>query len=285
MLRMSLNQASLDLDLSPRAGFLVKAGEKGSNLLYPNRPDLGALRTRVMRGQGDAATFEDTVFIPGSTLKGVLRSAGERALRSLGDDLACDPHNRDSRCQRGPDARNATPPDRHRALCLACRIFGSQQAAGRLMLADALPSPENEKAWDNANRTSTRSGVSIDRRTGGPARGKLFEAEVVTGGTCRARLTLDNFQLWQLALVGILLEDLAEGELRIGSGRTRGLGAFSLRVRKLDLWQIGTRTSPAGVGTLRPDLSAAYGRAWPVRSAAAQVRAAWPPAVSQEGAT
>ena len=257
MLKMTLNQAILELDLSPRAGFLVKSGDKGSNLLHPEHSDLGPLRTRVRRGPDGA--IEDTVFIPGSTLKGVFRSAGERALRSLDDRYACDPHHKDTPCQRGPRERDASTADRHKALCLACRLFGSQQAAGRIQFSDALPPLGNDKAWAAANRTSTRSGVSIDRLTGGPARGKLFEAEIVTAGTFRALLSLDNVQLWQLGLLGLLVEDLDAGELRIGSGRTRGLGAFTVKVKRLDYWQVGAHPAPLGVGALRPDLAGPYG--------------------------
>lgn len=256
MHKITLNQATIELDLAPRAGFLIKAGDKGQNLLAPQRSDMGPLRTRVSRGEGDDLKPEETVFIPGSTLKGVLRSAGERALRSLHEPWACDPHDRDSACQRGPQRNNASAAEHHRTLCLACRIFGSQQAAGRLKIADALPT---EASWANANQTSPRSGVSIDRKTGGPARGKLFEAEIVTMGAFRARLTLENFQLWQLALLGMLIEDLDAGELHIGSGRTRGLGAFQLRLRQLQLWQVGAQPDPAGVGLLRPGLAKDYG--------------------------
>lgn len=256
MLRFSLNQATLELDLSPRSGFLIKAGEKGQNLLAPQRSDMGPLRTRVTRGAGETARAEETVFIPGSSLKGVLRSAGERALRSLSEDWACDPHDHRSACQRGPRDPKASSAERHAEQCLACRVFGSQQAAGRLLIADALPS--SERAWTNANQTSLRSGVSIDRRTGGPAGGKLFESEIVSAGSFRARMTLENFQLWQLALLGMLMEDIDAGELHIGSGRTRGLGAFNLRFRRLELWQIGAQPAPAGVGVLRPDLAEPY---------------------------
>lgn len=266
MHKVLLNALRLRLQLEPRSGFLIKASTRGENLLHPERPDLQAMRTRLADGN-------ETVFIPGSSLKGVVRASAERVLRSLapehGERLACDPLHHAGDCQKaasrlGDDiAGRRTGADEahpmaavHRMLCLACRTFGSQALASRVRLEDAIP-PDAD-ALGLANRTEVRAGVSIDRRTGGPARGKLFESEVVTGGTFQTQIHLDNVQLWQVALLGFVLEDLDAGLIRLGSAKTRGLGAFRVHLGELHWRQVGQSEVPLGAGALAPGLVAAY---------------------------
>ena len=242
MHKVLLNRARIELDLKPRGGFLVKDGDKGRTMVRPHLPDLQAMRTG--HGNGD-----ETVFIPGSSLKGVFRSSFERQLRTLGGTdhglLACDPlEQRRNLCH--VNRRDESSPETHARLCLACRTFGSQQSGGRIRFADALPDQDHRA---QANKTEQRSGVSIDRRSGGPARGKLFEMEVVTRGRFRTAIQLENYQLWQLGLIATLIADLAAGELRVGSATTRGLGALDVVVPRVVLWQ-RRGESPAGVSQL-----------------------------------
>jgi len=242
----------------------VKGDTKGAHLLHPERPDLAAMRTSDAHGE--------TVFIPGSSIKGVVRSAAERVLRSIDPSrasiLAEDPLDHAARSHReasslGDDiARKSGRTEWamgtvHKKLCLASRTFGSQAMAGRVRFTDALPTPDSR---DRANQTEPRSGVSIDRRTGGPARGKLFESEVVTGGVYAATIHFENVQLWQLALLGVVLEDLDTGLVRLGSAKTRGLGSFAIDRIAIRWSQAGPERPPAGVGDLGgAEMADAYG--------------------------
>lgn len=265
MHRMLLNRATIGLTLRPRSGFVVKTGDKGVALINPALPDSQALRaTRWFVAADGTPEQRETVFIPGSSLKGTFRSAAERILRSLGEreDLACDPHDHSSRCQRGAVSRVSGWDDTakvHAGLCLACRTFGSQQAAGRVLFADAFPA--DARAWKAANDTQRRAGVALDRRTGGPARSKLYETEVVWGGDFSTEIHLENFEVWQLALLGVVIEDVTMGLVRIGSARTRGLGGFEAIIDELTVRAVGaaTQTAPSGVAGLRPGLAGEYG--------------------------
>lgn len=259
-----LNRVAISLELAPRTGLLIKEGNKERALLRPDEPDLQPVRMRV----GE----EETVFLPGSSLKGALRAAAERHLRGLAPtrDLvaryACDPLDmRESPCHNAGRLRGAgdRPPgtaEIHARQCLACRTFGSQQIAGRIRFTDALP-PAGRKRRE-ANRTDPRAGVAIDRRTGAADSGKLFEADVVSGGAFETTLHLHNVQLWQVGLVATLLEELELGLLRIGGGGTRGLGRVGVELRGLEWWQRGRLAVPAGVGALLaagPGSDATYG--------------------------
>ncbi|MCS6799145.1 MAG: CRISPR-associated RAMP protein Csx7 [Myxococcota bacterium] len=265
MHRVIFNRTRLDLTLEPETPWLVKSGDKGAALLRPELPDLRFMRTNL--------GGTETVLVPGSSLKGVVRSAAERVLRSVGLPC-CDPLDHDGRCQKEASdkgdaiARNSATSRGeahpmaavHRMLCLGCRTFGSQAIASRVAFADALPASDRDR--ERANATEVRSGVSIDRRTGGPAKGRLFESEVVTGGRFAARIHMHNFELWQLALLGIVFQDMNDGFVRIGSAKSRGLGRVRVRWGRLQWEQVARGDGlekVCGVGSLDAQVRNAYG--------------------------
>lgn len=270
MHKFHVNDLRIDLRLTPTSAFLVKSGNKGDSLTHPELPDMVAVRTRRPTADGGD---EETVYIPGSSLKGVVRSAAERILRTVAEgrtDLwACDPLDQRNPCHKdaarlGDEiARHGGPADLgshpmavvHRKLCYACRTFGSQAMASRVRFADALPT---EKTFARANKTEVRSGVSLDRRTGGPAHGRLFEQEVVPLGSFQTSIFAENVQLWQVALLAAVLDDMDLGITRLGSAKTRGLGAFKVELTSVSFRQTGTLPTPAGVATVVPSLAGPY---------------------------
>lgn len=247
MHRVLLNEMRLDLTLRPRSAFLVKEGDKASAMLHPELADL-----QPMRAGG-------SVFIPGSSLKGAIRSASERLLRSVGphsERWACDPFDMRNGCHtagRRDGHSKIASTEVHARQCLACRTYGSQQIRGRVAISDALPTPETRLA---ANQVESRTGVGIDRRSGAAKGGALFEMEVVTSGRFEVSIVASNVQLWQAALLAAVLEDMEAGLVRLGGSGTRGLGAMRVHVDRLGWWQ-ARGESPAGVATLGGD--PAYG--------------------------
>lgn len=261
MLKLTLNRVRIDLRIEPVTPLLIKSGDKGAAMLHPERPDLMFVRT----GPPEA----ETVYIPGSSLKGIVRSAAERVLRTVGV-ACCDPLQHSSAChaeasKKGDETARRESKEAHpqaavyKMVCNACRTFGSQAIAARAAFADAYPPGEDRSA---ANRTERRNGVSIDRQTGGPARGKLFDMEVVTRGTFDTAIHLTNVQLWQVGLIGLVLHDIDEGFVRFGSAKSRGLGHVRLIPRGLTFDQTDPARRlaiPAGIGVLRTDLVEPYG--------------------------
>lgn len=259
MHKLTINRARIDLTMSPVTPLLVKSGDKGAQLLHPERPDLMCVRTKH-------ASLGETVYVPGSSLKGVVRSSAERVLRSL-ELPCCDPMHDKSDCHREASRHGdeiarqggagAHPMSEvHKMVCFACRTFGSQAIASRATFADAYPT---EATKTRANDTETRNGVGIDRKTGGPARGKLFELEVVVGGDFQTSIHLANFELWQLGLLGVVLRDIDEGFIRLGSAKSRGFGSVSVSIDSLVVDQLGAVGKVAGVAALRQDLVEPYG--------------------------
>lgn len=266
----TVNRARIKLQLAPVTPLLVRSGDKGAALLHPERPKIMFVRTRP--GGKDE---KETVYLPGSSLKGVIRAAAERVLRSIAAErrvqqAACDPLDQKGPChkdlrERG-DALSREPqsPERsermaevHHGLCLACRTFGSTAAAARVLFADAYPT---EKGWEQANAVEVRNSVAVDRRTGGPSPGALLDFEVVTGGIFKTEIHLSNFELWQLGLVLLVLEDMNEGFVRVGASKSRGLGHMKAVVTELVVDQArGAAGQLAGVGALLPTQARAYG--------------------------
>lgn len=230
MFRESLNLITLTFKLTPTGPLLVKSGsEAGAD---PTLVDMNFVRTH--RSGFD----QPTVFIPGSSLKGTLRSYTERILRTVlgeGPGKCCNPFHHEAesydrfcgkRLENDPDTRK-----RYRESCPACRIFGNTVLGGRLSVSDAYP-PEDALVQTNA--TEQRDGVAIDRILGSVAVGP-FTLEVVTRGAFQATLLLENFELWQMGLLAIALRDLGTGLCPVGFGKTRGLGRVHVEFVSLEV--------------------------------------------------
>lgn len=98
------------------------------------------------------------------------------------------------------------------------QLFGQTYLAGRLFCSDAFP-VEGEPI-----KLNVRTHVAINRITGATQGKALFTPEAVEEGTFGAEITLTNFALWQLKLLGLLLQDLDEGYILLGGSTTRGYG-------------------------------------------------------------
>lgn len=233
MFRSLYNQARLRFCLVSRGSFLVRGGPAGT--AGPEYPEVACARTF------DPLRGEATVYVPGSSLKGAIRVRGERILRSLRLP-ACDPFP-----ERGRDRAScwsigggATGFDAYRRSCYACRVFGSDSLAGRVRVSDAMAGD-----WDASGpgveppRSELRSRLAIDRVLGSTAFGP-FDHEVASGGSYAAEIVLTDFPLWSLALIGLVLRDLHEGFMSIGSGGGRGLGHFGVDYRELIVDTLGT---------------------------------------------
>ncbi len=239
MFRKIYNQASITGFLVPDGPVLVVEGRESTD---PTAPSLAFVRTRRTGGE--------TVYLPGSSLKGVLRSHSERLLATeLSEDAAEDPFDFQSPGRRLAHAARGKgdTAEVYRVSCAADRLFGSTEIAGRFRVADALP-PDDETV-----PTETRFGVAIDRAKQAVLHGP-FDQEVVTSGRFQFEATLENFDLWMLALVLQGLRDLNFGLVKVGHGTSRGFGVLRLPAPSLEIRWVGR--APRGIegaGAREPD--------------------------------
>lgn len=244
MLRRSLCQADVVVEIEPVDPILVKSGHATLD---------GADMVPV-------STFRDggrMYYLPGTSLKGVLRSHFERIARTLRPGSVCLPYHDPERAipipvesekksygcgfrsrGQGSDSPSAGYADS----CAACRLFGSLKFAGRFSVGDAYPLPNHEPTVE------ARNGVGIDRFTGGTVRGVLFDLQAVVGGRFATRIRVLNFEIWQLAGLLLLLVDLEDEMIAVGSGRSRGLGRVRAAVTSFRVTYSGQQGSLAGIG-------------------------------------
>jgi len=241
MFRKLYNQALLTAELVPDGPVLIKEGGSSPD---PAAPDLAFVRCWH--------NGHPTVYLPGSSLKGVLRAHAERLLATEVHPAAAeDPFDFSARRRvaAGEARGDGDTALTYRASCEADRLFGSVHVAGRLRIGDAFPSPDSSAT---ANRTEIRWGVGIRRESG--AGQNPFEQEAVTGGHFCFRLTLENYDLWMLALALQVVADLHAGFVQIGHSKSRGFGAVTVAKPALELrWPGGRPQLLEGAGAREPD--------------------------------
>ena len=250
MLRKWLCQADVTIEIEPVDPILVKSGHATLD-----GPDMVPVRT--------FRDGESVYYLPGTSLKGVLRSHFERIARTLRPQSVCLPYFDPKRdgisipvdeekesfgCGYRSRGKGADPASAaYSDSCAACRLFGSLKFAGRFSIGDAYPLPDNRPTIES------RNGVGIDRFTGGTVRGVLFDLQAVVGGRFKARMRLTNFELWQLAALNLLIADLQDEMIAVGSGRSRGMGRIRADVSAFRLSYLRAAQSPpslAGIGQL-----------------------------------
>ena len=219
MLKALLNEAHVRLNITTLGPLLIKTG-------YATviGADMAPVQT-YRNGQQE-------VYLPGSSLKGVFRSHIEKVTNSLKPRVACNPL---ARAEDRQDERQLYRPScgtrlndkmpSHKVYadsCPTCRLFGSTSYIGRIAVEDAyLPAG----TFEERKTIEHRDGIAIDRLTGGTGGGAKFDLETVTAGTTfTTTLRLRNFEIWQLGMLFVILQDMEDQLLHLGSGRSRGLG-------------------------------------------------------------
>jgi hypothetical protein len=85
--------------------------------------------------------------------------------------------------------------------------------------------------------------------------------ELCTRGAFDTTIHLTNVELWQVALIGVVLHDIETGFVRFGSAKSRGLGHVRAVPRGATFEQTDPQrkaATPSGVAALR-DLAQPYG--------------------------
>ena len=248
------------------------------------------------------ATYDKNArpVLPGSSLRGVLRSQAERIARTLathhkgGWDYfkthcpACNPltgsytdpvASGNSFIKQLPAAerRKLDREGAEAKLCLACRLFGSPWNGSRLRVEDAYLKP------GTSPKLKVMDFLAIDRFTGGGRDGAKFDAVVLWKPEFKVRLFLENPQPWELGWLALTLRDLHEGLTTVGFGRAKGFGRVYLQAFELTLGYLhdddllalaGSDADRAAIQAMMPDKKAFSGLYATLRYADAQ-RTSW----------
>lgn len=195
--------------------------------------------------------------LPGSSLRGVLRSQAERIARTLATLKAWDGGpNSETRKEKFIDTCPACNPLTTRTgdpvascnsfvktlslaerttleqegadekLCLACRLFGSPWNGSRLRVEDAPFVGEKVEL-------KVLDFLAIDRFTGGGRDTAKFDAVVLWKPKFHVRLFLENPEPWELGWLALVLRDLHDGLTTVGFGTAKGFGQCSIENPRL----------------------------------------------------
>lgn len=276
MFRHRYNELRLTLQLAPAGPLLVKEGRhtKQQRSFHrgvtrdPPRP-----RRRDGPGYGSydseegafdmACVWTQTAagprfYLPGSSVRGVLRSAAERLIGRWQPAWvrASEPFQNQAQhwvlAQRDAE-RVLEGADIYRMCGPIERCFGHTALRGRWRIGDAWM--VNERAA----QVVVRDGVGIDRRTGAAANNVKFQFEAITGGVFETTMTLVNYELWQPGLLAHLLAAIDAGDIRLGYGTRRGLGHVRLAVPAVTFVWYGAVPTQENDGVRLPTLAALVG--------------------------
>jgi len=197
--------------------------------------------------------------LPGSSLRGVLRSQAERIARTLATVNAWDASQKAEQRHRdfltacpacnplttktsdpvascnsfikdlGKDARKKLEENgAEDQLCLACQLFGSTWNGSRLRVEDApfVGEQVDYKVLDF---------LAIDRFTGGGRDSAKFDAVVLWKPKFKVRLFLENPEPWELGWLALVLRDLNDGLATVGFGAAKGFGQCTIEDRNLTI--------------------------------------------------
>lgn len=156
-------------------------------------------------------------IIPGSSLKGILRTETERLLRGL-DIEVCDIFDRSNRggCNK----------------CPVCKLFGGKDLASSARIKDSTTTQK---------KTFIRDGVAIDRQKRKAKQGGKFDFEVVPKGTSfSGKLTIENtgleeYEYAKLGAVLSLFDIFNSCSGSIGHATSRGFGEVELNVERFSV--------------------------------------------------
>jgi CRISPR-associated RAMP protein (TIGR02581 family) len=194
----------------------------------------------------------DRPIIPGSSLKGCLRSKVESMAhlvvpdRSVCHQVKEGKHTCLSAQKSGirdiqkklKEAKtdNELKDFLKEKLCPSCLLFGGASWKSKVSVDDLHP------ISDMIFPTENRDGVGIDRDTRLAAHGVKYQYEVIPAGSqFGLRIVAENLSESDPALLAVGILDLLRGNFAIGGKTSRGLGTARLENPELQFWDVNKR--------------------------------------------
>lgn len=218
--------ATFGLDISFDGPFLVNEPSRAKKKVEGDEPR--SERDTEMERPDHAPRLDEKgrVLLPVSSFRGALRAQAEKIVRTLGG-RACHSTDTKEACQHV--AENSTKSaaavgDAKCKPCITCKLFG----------APGWASPISFSPFVLANEPMIipQEFVAIDRFTGGVSGSAKFNAEAAWQPRFRGALSIDRSRLEEPAvgLLALALRDLAEGDVTLGFGASKGYGSCTAAV-------------------------------------------------------
>lgn len=190
--------------------------------------------------------MDNTPYIPGSTIKGIVRSNTERIVATLQEkdyfpfntclleeDSQVDCVTEDRKLKEKLTEIRKNDESEYFGqlsdmLCSVCQIFGSTELASRVKFSDAFPVNDN-------NGIYIRDGIAIDRDTGTAREGAKYDYEVLGKGTrFDFEMVAENLTDDELGLIITGLNELIRDSAFMGGMKARGLGKVKLEIEEIE---------------------------------------------------
>lgn len=205
-------------------------------------------------------------YIPGSSLKGVLRSHAERIVKTLNPNGCCNIFQKrgvkedetieeDLGCtykfqilKEYKDLERIEGEEVYKNSCPVCKLFGNGFLKSRIFIPDGYCDDYHQNGRQVIRNTNNiflpkRDGVGIDRYSGGASSRAKFDYEVEENAVFKfSEIIIKNFDLWQLGLLGYIFQDFKDKLIKIGFGKSRGLGSVIGEVENMKIIYYGNNT-------------------------------------------
>ena len=211
------------MTLFKASGTIVAKGPlyvgSGNTAIRPAAVDMEFIKIQTVDG-------EEIPFIPGSSLKGVIRSSVERVVKAV-NFYACDVAGNPCYKKNGKDIskelnvllKEGKIEDARKllddTLCYVCKIFGNQIYSSHVKFMDAYGIK-----WEYG----VRPGVAINREQGSVAFGPFFTEFVQPGSEFSFSMIAENLEPYQLGLIAVAISELNAGRVKLGGLKSRGMG-------------------------------------------------------------
>jgi CRISPR-associated RAMP protein (TIGR02581 family) len=207
-------------------------GPKAKTLISPVDPIL-----RLSMGD-----LKDVPYIPGSSLKGIFRTTAEKLAISRGLDVCyggegCkEKFDKALKLKYDKILQNEVETGKEEKIvevlsskyCLICRLFGTTLYSSHIRISDSYPN-QNEIPL-----TSVKTGIAIERRSGGAKARAFYQVEFVNpGAKFYGSIILHNFPNYGIGLLAEILEQINQGHVKIGGFKSRGFGSVRVTIESL----------------------------------------------------
>lgn len=173
--------------------------------------------------------------IPGSSLKGVLRTISERIVNSTDNISCCDPIS-DNNCynkikeqlkqylERGDN--ESVRQLLEKELCIVCKIFGSPGYFSHVIVEDSMAERYSLEA---------RPGIAISRKSGTVKHGPFFVEYISPESLFTFRISFSSIENYKVGLVSTAINELNSGRAYIGGFKSKGFGRVEFLIQQLDV--------------------------------------------------
>jgi len=175
-------------------------------------------------------------YIPGSSIKGLIRSAVEKVNKTLAIyKKTCTPTSfRESCGGKFNKAVNRIKNNEElvkfikKNYCDVCKIFGTSGFRSNVLFSDCYPiSPQSFTL-------SKQVGASMNRRLGGTDKGSLYQTEYIEPGSeFKFTMIMNNLSSEQIGLLFSGFKLINQSRVFVGSFTSKGFGQFEILFEKI----------------------------------------------------